>query len=186
MSKRRDFEPWKIELVYRKQDGACIKCGKPLGNRFHRHHKDKDPSNNSIENLELHCVACHGGEQYQTLVEKKKQALKNVEGAIQLSLEGKLSGAAADKLLDAIKLGLSLSEQLYGGELEKVPVGIRMENYLVSSGILLKEYEKGYREGMLQVNENLAGQILKLMLKSREFQEAIVGLKQAEKVVKNK
>jgi len=184
MDKRKDFEKWKIEIVYRKQDGACIKCGKPLGSKFHRHHKDKGPSNNSVDNLELHCASCHGGEQYKTLIEKKELALKNVEGAIQLSLEGKLSGAAADKLLDAIKLGLSLSEQLYGGELEKVPVGIRMENYLVSSGILLKEYEKGYREGMLQVNENLAAQILKLMIKSKQLEEAIIGLKQTEKVIK--
>jgi len=80
-------------------------------------------------------------------------------------------------------LGLSLSEQLYGGELEKVPVGIRMENYLVSSGILLKEYEKGYREGMLQVNDNLAGQILKLMLKSKELEQVIVGLRKTKKVI---
>jgi len=170
---RKDFAKWAIELVYRKQDGACIKCGKPLGSRFHRHHKNKNPADNSVENLELHCVGCHGGEQYQTLVEKKKQALKDVEGAIQLSLSGKLSGAAADKLLDAIKLGLSLSEQLYGGDLEKMPVAIRMENYLVSSGILLKEYEKGIKEGMLIINQAIAGQMLKLMVATSESTKLI-------------
>lgn len=168
MSKRRDFKEWAIELVYRKQEGACIKCGKPLGSRFERHHKDGDPANNSVENLELHCASCHGGEKYKTLIKKKKGALKDVEGAIQLSLSGKLSGAAADKLLDAIKLGLSLSEQIYGGDLDKIPVAIRMENYLVSSGLLLKEYERGFREGMLHASEAVASQLVKLMVANRE------------------
>jgi len=173
MDKRKDFEKWKVELAFRKQDGACLKCGKPLGKRFIRDHKDGDPSNNSVENLRLYCATCNAGEQYKTLVKKKKQALKDVEGAIQLSLEGKLSGAAADKLLDAIKLGLSLSEQLYGGELEKVPVAIRMENYLVSSGLLLKEFERGFKEGMLHASEAMASQMLKLMVATRESTKLI-------------
>lgn len=186
MSKRKDFEKWKVEMVYRKQDGICIKkgCGKSLSRGFERHHKDGNPANNEVSNLELHCVNCHRGEKYQTLVKKKKQALKDVEGAIQLSLSGKLSGAAADKLLDAIKLGLSLSEQIYGGDLEKMPVAIRMENYLVSSGLLLKEFERGFKEGMLHASEAMASQMLKLMVATRESTKLIELLSKRAKAKK--
>lgn len=146
---RKNFEPWKVALVYRRQDGVCAKLGclNPLEGGFHRHHKDGNPSNDSIENLELYCPICHGGEAYRTLIEQKKQALGQVEAMIQMSLEGKLSGAAADKLLDAIRLQLSLSRQVYGTGVEEPPAEIRAEGYLASSGILIKEYEKGFRDG---------------------------------------
>jgi len=39
---------------------------------------------------------------------------------------------------------------------------------------------------MLQVNENLAGQILKLMLKSKELEQTIASFKQIKKVMKKK
>lgn len=155
---RKGFRQWQVELVYRKQDGVCIKCGNSLGHGFHRHHKDGDPANNAVANLTLLCGTCHGGEAFKTLVAKKTKALGDVEAAIQMGIEGKLSGAAMDKLLDAIKLGLSLVGQVYGKDIEKPPASIRMENYLVSSGLLLKEYERGVREG-IQLGVNLASSI---------------------------
>lgn len=40
-----------------KPKGPCEKCGKI--NAEHVHHKDRDPTNNQIENLERLCIKCH-------------------------------------------------------------------------------------------------------------------------------
>ena len=145
---RKDFKPWAISIVYDLQMGSCFKCGKPLGKHFHKHHKNGDHSDNSIENLELHCPSCHSGEAYKTHIAQKKLALGNVEALIDKSIKGEVSGAAAEKAIEAIKLQLSLIEQCYPAELEELPVEIRTRNYLMGSGLLLKEYEKGVREGI--------------------------------------
>ena len=50
---RKDFKPYQVELVFRKQDGICAKCGRTLYKGFIRDHEDGDHSNNSIENLML-------------------------------------------------------------------------------------------------------------------------------------
>jgi len=140
LSKRKDFEPWKVEEVYRLQDGVCKKCGRPLVYGFHRHHTDGDPSNNSVENLTLFCSRCHDAKAYSTYISKKKKALKDIDAVIKKGVKGELSGTALDKLTDAVKLSLSLVDQIHGLDREKAPASVRMENYLVSSDILLKEY----------------------------------------------
>jgi len=184
MNKRKDFEQWKISMVYNLQEGICLKCGRPLGRKFHRHHKDGNNSNNSLENIELHCAICHGGEAYKTHIKQKKLVLGDIGALIQGLNEKTISGSAGQVELESIKLKLKLIEQVYPDDLEGLPVEIRVKNYLIGSGLLLKAHEKGYREGMLQVNENLAAQILKLMIKSKQLEEAIIGLKQIEKVIK--
>lgn len=148
MSERKDFEPWQVELVYKLQDGCCSKCGNPLLPGFHRHHKDGNASNNSIKNLELFCMVCHGGEHFKTLQEQKKKHLVELDDAIKMSLEGKLSGAAAGKLLDAIKLALSLERQVYGLEVEQAPPNVRLESYTTVTEHGLREYEKGIKKGI--------------------------------------
>ena len=145
---RKDFSQWQVAIAYNLAEGLCKKCGKPLGKYFHRHHIDGDHSNNGTENLELYCASCHAGEAYKTHIAQKKLALGNVEALIDKSIKGEVSGAAAEKAIEAIKLQLSLIEQCYPAELEELPVEIRTRNYLMGSGLLLKEYEKGVREGI--------------------------------------
>jgi 5-methylcytosine-specific restriction endonuclease McrA len=38
----------------------CVRCG--LTQSLHRHHKDRDPSNNDPANVEILCVPCHAAE----------------------------------------------------------------------------------------------------------------------------
>jgi len=168
MSKRKDFEPWKVATVYNLQEGICFKCGKPLGKKFHRHHKDGDNSNNSIDNLELHCASCHGGEAYVTHIKQKKAIIGNIGALIKGLNEKTISGSAGQVELESIKLKLKLIEQCYPHDLEELPIEIRVKNYLVGSGLLLKEYEKGYKEGMLHTNEAIAIQLFKLMVANKE------------------
>ena len=170
---RKDFEPWKVSIVYNLQEGLCKKCGKPLGKKFHRHHKNGDHGDNSIDNLELHCPACHSGEAYTTYIEQKKQALGNVGALVDKTIKGEVSGAAAERALEAIKLQLSLIEQVYPTELEDIPVEIRVKNYLVGSGILLKEYERGVRKGVnMGVNIQLEA-LLPIAIKAKQLEEVI-------------
>lgn len=162
MSKRKDFEQWKVSMAYNLQEGLCIKCGNPLGKKFHRHHKDGHNSNNSLENLELHCAVCHGGEAYTTHIKQKKGVMGELSVLIRGLNKKEVSGSAGQVELEAIKLKLKLIEQVYPDNLESLPADIRVRNYLIGSGLLLKEYENGFREGMLHSNETIAALIVKL------------------------
>lgn len=184
MDKRKNFEPWKVAIVYNLQEGTCFKCGRPLGKKFHRHHKNGNNTNNSLDNLELHCASCHGGEAYTTHIKQKKAVIGNIGALIEGLNEKTISGSAGQVELESIKLKLKLIEQCYPHDLEELPVEIRVKNYLVGSGILLKEYEKGFREGMLHASEAVASQLLKLMVANSESTKLIQLLSKKVKVKK--
>jgi len=187
MSERKDFKSWKVEMVYRLQDGVCGNedCNRSLSSGFHRHHKDGDSSNNEIDNLQLLCMRCHGGEQYETLMKKKELFLQHTTDFLDMAKTGKLSGSLADQLKDLIKLGLSLSWQLYGDDIEKPPAAIRMEEQLIASGILTKQYEEGMRMGFnkgLAANINSIVPILENTIRDKQM---IAGLKMKLEAIKN-
>jgi hypothetical protein len=150
MSERKDFEPWKVEVVYKQQDGICAKCGNPLIAGFHRHHKNGDNTNNSIENLELFCMTCHGSEKWNTLQQQKEKHIGELNNLIQKGIEGGVAGAVLDKLLDAIKLALSLERQVNGLEVEEVPASVKTEYSQAIVEWNLKEWERGVKEGLLK------------------------------------
>lgn len=186
MSKRKSFEPWKVSIVHNMQEGICRKCGRPLGKKFHRHHKDGDNSNNSLDNLELYCASCHGGEAYTTHIKQKKAIIGNIGLLIEGLNNKTISGSAGQVELESIKLKLKLIEQCYPHDLEELPVEIRVKNYLVGSGLLLKEYEKGYREGMLHSSEAVASQLVKLLIANRDQTMLLNLLKEKIKKEKDK
>src|SRR3989344_1275704 len=45
------------DMIFNKFNNQCVTCGKTEG--LHIHHKDKNPSNNIIENLSVLCGVCH-------------------------------------------------------------------------------------------------------------------------------
>ena len=165
---RKDFQPWKVATVYNVQEGIC-KCGKPLGDKFHRHHIDGNHSNNEIANLELMCAQCHGGEGYSTYIKQKEAVL----GEVSHLIEKEASGSVKQVELEAIKLKLRLIEQCYPPGLEDLPPEIRTRNYLVGSGILIKEYEKGVSKGVgMGVNIQLE-KLLPILMRNIQLEGAL-------------
>ena len=148
---RKDFAPWKVEEVYKLQDGCCKKCGNPLASTgFQRHHKDGNHANNAVDNLELMCPRCHGSESYNTYLKQMGEQLVNTNKLIQKAEDGTIAGTIVDKTLDAIKLALSLNTQLYGYEVEKPPAAIQAQQYLESSRAMLVQHEESLKEGILK------------------------------------
>ena len=153
---RKDFSLWKTEIVYRAQEGQCAKCENSLIHGYHKHHKDGDNSNNSIENLELLCPVCHGSKQWKTLQKQKKKHIGELNTLINKAINEGMAGTLVDKLLDSIKLALSLEKQVYGLDTEEVPVSIRMESYITVAEHSLEEYIKGIKEG-INIGVSLSG-----------------------------
>ena len=147
MSERKDFKKWVTDIVYEQQMGLCVKCGRSLEQGFHKHHKDGDASNNSVENLELLCPECHGGEQYKTLQQQRVKHLQQIEDIIGLASSGEVSGAVVEKITELIKLGLSLENKVYN-DVELPPVNIRLQTNIAIQQMLLKEYQRGFEEGL--------------------------------------
>ena len=147
MSERKDFKKWVTDIVYEQQMGLCVKCGRSLEQGFHKHHKDGDASNNSVENLELLCPECHGGEQYKTLQQQRVKHLQQIEDIIGLASSGEVSGAVVEKITELIKLGLSLENKIYN-DVELPPVNIRLQSSIAVQELLLKQYQKGFEDGL--------------------------------------
>lgn len=145
---RRDFDKWAVELVYKNQDGCCANCGNPLANGFIRDHVDGNHSNNTIGNLRLLCPRCDETEYHKTLFKQLEDSKRSVDTLIKRAAEDNISGAVLDKALDAIKLSLSLNNQIYGYDIEKPPAAIQAEQYIASSRILLEQWEEAYKLGI--------------------------------------
>jgi hypothetical protein len=147
MSERKDFKKWVTDIVYEQQQGLCAKCGRSLEQGFHKHHKDGNASNNSVENLELLCPECHGGEQYKTLQQQRIKHLQQIEDIIELASSGEVSGAVVEKITELIKLGLSLENKVYN-DVELPPINVRLQSNIAIQQLLLKEYQKGFEDGI--------------------------------------
>jgi hypothetical protein len=148
--KRKNFPTKIIEEVFEEQGRQCSKCDKSLLYGYHAHHKDGDNTNIQKENCQLLCPGCHGGEQYKTLLEQKKAAIVDLDKLILTGTENKASGATIEKLLDAIKMKLSLQRQVMDDPPLEVPSGVKAETYITVMEHGIKEYEKGIKEGILK------------------------------------
>jgi hypothetical protein len=156
---RKDFKDWQVVAAYMAQEGICgnPECGNPLDRGFHRHHLDGDHTNNKIENLRLDCPECHRA----TLKGPKKDALDEhrkhekyvftrVNEAIDQTLAGKLSGASAERLLDAISLSLKMSHSVNGidNDIEHIPLPIRMTIKQAERDVIIGGYVEGFKDCM--------------------------------------
>jgi len=151
---RKDFKDWQVVAAFMAQEGVCS-CGNPLEHGFHRHHRNEDHTDSSVENLELKCPECHRA----TLKGEKKEALdkhrsyeqeifKKLNEAIDQTLQGKLSGASAERLLDAISLGLKMSHQgnHVDEDIEHVPLPIKMAYKTAEREIVIEAYTEGFKD----------------------------------------
>jgi len=124
---RVNFPKEIVDKTFEKQGGACANCGTPFGyGGFQVHHKDGDNSNIAEDNCQLLDERCHDAKQFETLRLQKERAMKQTSDIIDSALQGKMAGAVIDKLLDAIKLELSLNQQINGTEHFDLPVSQKM------------------------------------------------------------
>ena len=149
-NKRKNFSIKIINEVFEEQGRSCGKCGNPILHGYHVHHIDGNNTNVSKENCQLLCKACHGSEQYKTLQLQKAKAVENLDKLVATGLAKELAGAVIEKLLDAIKLELSLTSQLYEEEYFSGPPEIKLEYSYVIAENGLKRYEEGYIAGLLK------------------------------------
>lgn len=156
---RKGFKQWKVEVVYEAQEGICgkIGCNRPLSHGFQRHHKDGNPENDSLDNLELWCPKCHYAsftgakkDEYERHKKQEAKTLKNINKLISLAFGGKLSGAHMERLIDAMQLGLRTSRHMAGldAELESVPPSIALTIRLQEMKELQKTFLEGLKEGV--------------------------------------
>ena len=150
---RKNFPKWKVEAVYYAQDGVCARCGGSLEKGFHRHHKDGNPMNNSIDNLELLCPECHRatlGDEIEKHRQMEARILEKLNTLIDYAFEGKLSGAQVERLLEAMKLALKISRKQakYDEGLETPPASIVLLRKLKETKILQDIYLEGFKDGV--------------------------------------
>lgn len=157
---RKNFPTKIVEEVFEEQGRCCDKCSRSLMNGFHIHHKDGNNANIEKENCQLLCSGCHGGEQYKTLQDQKKIAITDLEKLIQVGVEGKVSGSTLEKILDAIKLKLSLQRQVLDDPPMEIPSSVKAETYVTVMEHGLKEREYGFKTG-LEKGIDLAKELIK-------------------------
>jgi len=162
LSERRGFPQWRVELAYFAQDGVCARCGNTLEHGFHRHHKDGNPLNNTLDNLELLCPECHRatlGEAYKKHREQEERALNYLNKLLAECFNGRLSGATVERLMDAITLSLKISRssnRLDEG-IESPPPTIALLKKLQETRILQETYLEGFKDGIRWLSEQRSG-----------------------------
>jgi len=150
---RKNFSIKVLEEVFGEQGGMCGKCGKSLMYGYHGHHKDGNNANNSKENCQLLCKACHGAKQYETLQLQKQAIVTDLDALIKKGVEGGLAGATIERLVDAIKLKLSLQGQIYDDPAIEAPIESRMRDYQLLMEAKLEEYYNGFKAGLIKREE---------------------------------
>jgi hypothetical protein len=152
-SERRDFPRWKVEQVYIAQDGVCARCGSSLEHGFHRHHRDGNPANNSIENLELLCPECHRATFGEAIINHRKQEekiLNDLNKLIDECFAGRLSGAVVERLIEAMKMSLKISRSLNRIDqgVESPPASIALLKRMQETRMLQEAYLEGFKDGV--------------------------------------
>lgn len=154
---RKDFQVWKVTVAYVSQDGICLKCGNSLEHGFHRHHVDGDHGNNSLENLELRCKECHHasyrGRKKKDLGEhriQEKAILEQLNQLIGDGIAGKLSGASAERLMEAMALAMKVSKRVndIDIDIEYPPPAITLMKRLMETQTLSETFLDGFKRGV--------------------------------------
>lgn len=167
---REDFPKWAVTQKFLLQEGACPKCSNPLEKGYHRHHKNGDHADNSVDNLELLCPECHhaekaghgseGDDTTNMLIQHRlveRSVMKKIVEMIELGMEKKIAGAGMERLMDANVKLLQLSRSEKGlNNVEYPPAEIKM---ILSKNIAeekMVEYIRGVEAGikMIVLNAN--------------------------------
>jgi len=165
-AERKDFSEWAVTIVYMAQEGVCAKCGNTLALGFHRHHKDGNRSNNSVNNLELLCMECHRAtyrgakrKRLQSHREYEKKVFDNLNEVIESTLKGSLAGSTTERLLEAMSTSLKLSRSInhIDDDIEYPPPTITVFRRLVEQNALTDAYMEGFKACLSAVRVEAKG-----------------------------
>jgi len=168
MSERQDFKKWQIDLAYESTEGLCPRCGAGLDQTgFHVHHRDGDNSNTRLENIELLCPKCHfttfkGAKenQYEAHKNQETMVLTKLNELIVIALDpaSKMSGATAEKLIDAMTMSLKTSRNINEIDYGKLqtPAYIRVVRKMAENEAIAEAYQSGFMDGMKKVLSSVA------------------------------
>ena len=137
-----------------------MKCGNSLEHGFHRHHKDGNPTNNEISNLELLCAECHRATLGDAIIEHRKQEEK-VLGTLNKLLDGcfagkGIAGATIEKIIEALRPSLSVSRSLnkFDQGIESPPALITLLKRMQETKMLQEAYLEGFKDGVKWLSQN--------------------------------
>lgn len=72
-NRRKAVSPNKRDYTRHKQGYACYKCGTSLKRGGHLHHRNGNPGDNNLGNLQLWCTKCHREKTAQQAKERAKR-----------------------------------------------------------------------------------------------------------------
>jgi len=162
---RKPFPEWIVEVVFHEQDGVCgnPKCFNPLAAGFHRHHKDKDNTNNSKINCQLLCLECHFATFEGPNKDESKNPLKEhrklqtilmakLGKAISAALDKTITGSTLERILAGISQHESMSwkEKGISLQVEYTPSIFTMLRHMQKDGIIQESYLEGFKLGVLE------------------------------------
>lgn len=175
MTERKDFEKWKVHVVYMAQEGRCKKCGGSLdfgmgtGESFEKHHADGDASNNSVENLQLLCKSCHqatlalSDEDYEKRYRKHRKleedTLDKLRDLCEKALNKELPSTSIERISEALALCLKLSTGINGinkGVFYPPPsikALVDQRKIKAETAAILKGFEMGVRSVEIQIRK---------------------------------
>jgi hypothetical protein len=149
---RRSFPNFKVEAAFFAQDGCCSRCGSTLEFGFHRHHRNGDAGDNSLENLELLCPRCHRATVSEALnlyTQRLEWAIGALTNLVEKALEGKLAGNTAEAIREAIALTLKYERELVGvAPPESPPPTITFLKKLQETRLLEEVYLEAFKQGL--------------------------------------
>ena len=158
VGERKDFKEWQVVIAYMAQEGVCFNegCGNPLEHGFHRHHKDGNHSNVSLENLGLACPSCHRAtlkeknpekfKMYEEHRKHEKWVFDQVNEAIRQTLAGKLAGSVVERLNEVMTLSLKMSHRMNGvdDDIEYLPLAVKLAFKEAERDLAIDSYLKGF------------------------------------------
>jgi len=136
-----------------------VRRGSSLEHGFHRHHKDGNPANNSIENLELLCPECHRATLGEAVINHRRQEekiLNDLNRLIDECFAGRLSGAVVERLIEAMKMSLKISRSLNKVDegIESPPASIALLKRMQETKMLQEAYIEGFKDGVRWLSES--------------------------------
>lgn len=169
---RQGFKDWKTDLIFQTQEGRCANCGCSLENtgffvsddgditekvegNYHKHHSNKDHTDDSLTNEILLCPRCHwstygDANPYTKFQEQNTRILDGLNDLINQALSNKMSGASMDKLIEAMTLSLKQAKEVtrVNEGIFYTPPSVKLQRRMADQEAKQDAYFEGYSQAV--------------------------------------